>query len=152
MALKAFELISIVLAALVGGMFWGPWLALSRTMNTFEPETFLAVTHRMTRNMAPLMTALMPAALLSIAPVLLVTFGHRPATFYLTLAALILYGLALLVTVVVEVPIVKRIATWTATTLPADWRRLRDRWGAFHVVRVVSALAGLTLLVAGALV
>ena len=45
-----------------------------------------------------------------------------------------------------------RIATWTATTLPADWRRLRDRWGAFHVVRVVSALAGLTLLVAGALV
>lgn len=151
MALKAFEVISIVLAALVGGMFWGPWLALSRTMSTFEPETFLAVTHRMTRNMAPLMTALMPAALLSIAPVLLISFGRRPATFWLALAGMALYALALLVTVVIEVPIVTRIATWTAATLPVNWRQLRDRWGAFHVVRVASALAGLTFLVVGAL-
>ena len=67
------------------------------------------------------MTALTPVAPLSIAPVL------------------------------VEVPIVKQIAPWTPRTLPANWRQLRDRWGAFHIVRVVAGIAGLAFLVAGAI-
>jgi uncharacterized membrane protein len=58
---------------------------------------------------------------------------------------------ALLVTVLIEVPIVKQIETWTASTLPGNWEQLRDRWGAFHVVRVIAALAGLVLLVVGAI-
>ena len=151
MTLKTLELISIVLAAFVGGMFWGPWLALSRSMNTFAPEVFLAVVHQMNRNMAPLMTAMMPIALASMIPVLIIAYGARPATFYLTLAGLAFFVVALLVTVIIEVPIVKQIATWTLSTLPSDWRRLRDRWGAFHVVRVLAGGGGLLSLVAAAI-
>jgi uncharacterized membrane protein len=149
MTLKIWQLISIVLAAFVAGMFHGPWIALSRSLRRFEPEIFLAIVRRMNRNMAPVMTILMPAALLSIVPVLYLSHNQQPWTFYLNLAGLALFILALLVTVVVEVPIVKEIETWTVSTLPVNWQQMRDRWGAFHVVRMVAALAGVVLLVAG---
>src|SRR5437588_11483649 len=126
MTMKIWELISIVLAALASGLFFGPWLALSRSMATFEPEVFLAIVDRMNRNMAPVMTILMPAALLSLVPVLFISYNERPETFYLTLTALALFLVALLVTVLVEVPIVKQIATWTVSTLPDHWQPLRD--------------------------
>jgi len=97
------------------------------------------------------MTILMPAALLSILPVLIISYSDRPSTFYLFSAGLVLFMIALLVTLLIEVPISGRVKTWTITTLPENWQQLRDRWGAFHVVRVVASLAGLGLLVGGAI-
>jgi uncharacterized membrane protein len=151
MTLKIWELISIVLSTLVSGLFWGPWLALSRSMTTFEPRVFLAIVDRMNRNMAAVMTILMPSALLSIVPVLFLSYNQRPATFYLTLTGLVLFIVALLVTMLVEVPIVKQIATWTVSTLPDNWQQLRDRWGAFHIIRIVASIVGLVLLLVGAI-
>ena len=150
MALKLCHLISIFLSALVAGVFWGPWLALSRSLSSFEPDVYLAIVHRLGRNLGPVMTFLLPISLLSMLPVLFLTYGHKPLAFFLTLAGLALFFIALLVTVLVEVPLVQQMHTWTAATLPSNWQRLRDRWGAFHMVRVVSGLAGLALLVAGA--
>jgi uncharacterized membrane protein len=151
MTLKVWKLVSIVLSALVGGMYWAPWLALTRSMRTFKPEVFLAVVERLNRNMAPLMTALTPIALLSIMPVLFLSYNDHPTTFYLNVAGLIAFIVALLVTTIVEVPIVKQIATWTISSLPDNWQKLRDRWGAFHIIRVVAGILGVTLLVAGAI-
>ena len=151
MRLKIWEIVSIILSAVVGGMYWGPWLALSRSLPTFKPEVFLAIVDRMNRNMESVMTVLTPVALLSVVPVLFFSFNQRPKTFYLNLAGLTCFVVALLVTMLVEVPIVKQIVTWTPGTLPANWQQLRDRWGAFHVVRVVMGIAGLGLLAAGAI-
>ncbi|MGD0629346.1 MAG: DUF1772 domain-containing protein [Terracidiphilus sp.] len=151
MALKICELVSIVLSALVTGVFWGPWVGLSRSMASFEPEVFLAIVRRLSTNIAPVMTFLMPVALLSIIPVLIFSYGERPKTFYLFLGGLFLFVVALGVTMLVEVPIVKQIETWTVATLPANWMQLRDRWGSFHVIRVIASIAGLALLVAGAI-
>jgi ABC-type sulfate transport system permease component len=75
--MKTWELISIVLSALVAGMFHGPWIALSRSMSTFGPEVFLAIVERMNCNMAPVMTVLMPAALLSIIAVMYLSYHER---------------------------------------------------------------------------
>ena len=50
------------------------------------------------------------------------------------------------VTVLVEVPMVKEMVTWTVATLPANWQQVRDRWVRFHVIRVVAGLASLVLL------
>ena len=146
MILKICELISIILLTLVSGMYWGPWLALSRSMATFKPDVFLAIVHRMNRNMAPLMTILMPVAMLSTFPILLFSYSKQPTTFYLTLVALLLFAVTLVVTVRVEVPIVKQIETWTVPTLPPNWQQFRDRWGAFHIIRIVPSLVGLVLL------
>ena len=115
MTLKIFEITSIVLLALVGGLYWGPWLALSRSLATFEPEVFLAIVKRMNRNVAPFMTILMPVALLSTVPVPFLSYNKRPETFYLTVTGLALFIATLLVTVLVEVPIVKQIETWTSS-------------------------------------
>jgi uncharacterized membrane protein len=151
MNLKICELISIVLSALVGGMYWGPWLALSRSMRTFKPEVFLDIVDRMNRNMESVMTVLTPVALISIAPVLFTSYHEQPRTFYLTLAGFALFVVALVVTMLIEVPIVKQIVMWTVETLPGNWQQLRDRWVAFHIIRVVAGIGGLAFLVAGAM-
>lgn len=148
--MKSWQLVNLVFSIAVSGMFWGPWLALSRSMPAFEPEFFLAVVRRLNRNMAPVMTVLMPGALLSALPVLVVSYGDHPGTFGLTLAGLALFVVALLVTMLVEVPIVRRIDTWTVSTLPDDWQRLRDRWGTYHLVRIATSVAGLGALLVAA--
>jgi uncharacterized membrane protein len=129
--MKTWELISIVLSALVAVMFHGPWAALSRSMSTFMPEVFLAIIDRMNRNMAPVMTVLMPAALLSIIPVLFLSYHEQPLPFYLSATAFVLFIVALLVTVLVEVPIVEEIATWIVSRLPTNWQQLRDGFISF---------------------
>jgi uncharacterized membrane protein len=149
--LNVFELISLTLSALVMGVFWGPWVGLTRSVTTFGPDVFLAVGYRLNVNLEPLMTVLMPVALLSAVPVLVLAYPDRPVTFALQLAGLVLFVLALVVTVIVEVPIAKRIRSWTLDTMPADWRAQRDRWSSFHLVRVATAIAGLMLMIAGAL-
>ncbi|MCU1323167.1 MAG: hypothetical protein JWM43_2816 [Acidobacteriaceae bacterium] len=151
MNIKTWELISIVLSAFVAEMFHGPWIALSRSMKTFPPDIFLALVDRMNRNMAPVMTVLMPATLLSVIPVLLLSWHGYPKTFYLNLAALVLFIVALIVTVLVEVPIVEQIVTWKVSSLPSNWQQLRDRWTKFHVIRVATGLASLILLVIAAI-
>jgi hypothetical protein len=151
MTLKIFELASIVLSALVGGMYWGPWLALTRSIDTFKPAVFLDVVDRLNGNMAGLMTVLTPLGLVSIIPVLILSHTRRPVTFYLNLAGFCSFAVALLVTVLIEVPIVKQITGWTAATLPGNWTQLRDRWSSFHIVRVVAGVAGVALPVAGAI-
>jgi uncharacterized membrane protein len=149
MALKVFELLSIVLLMIVGGLYWGPWVALSRSMATFEPGVFLAIVKRMNRNMEPVMTVLMPVALVSTLPVMALSFEKERYTFYLTMAGLAMFLVTLIVTLVVEVPIVKQMDRWTISTLPDNWQELRDRWGAFHLLRIVPAVAGLILLLVG---
>src|SRR5262245_8789071 len=150
MFLHLWQFISICLAALVAGVFFGPWLGLSRSIETFPPEVFLAIGHRMIANLAPIMPILMPAAMLSIVSVLFLSYPTQPVTFYLAIAGLGMYVVALVVTLAVEVPIDNQIRVWTVSSLPPDWYRLRDRWASFHVVRTGASLAGLALLVAGA--
>ena len=150
MALKVCELISIVLLMGVSGMYWGPWLALSRSLAAFEPEVFLPIVNQMGRNMGPLMTVLTPVALLSTVPVLFLAYQGHPVVFYLTLTSLILFVITLAVTMLIEVPIVGQMTTWTASTLPSNWRQLRDRWVTFHLARIIPSVIGLVLfLIAG---
>ena len=151
MTLRIWQLTSIVLSALVAGMFYGPWAALSRSFSTLDSTVFLPIVDRMNKNMAPIMTVLMPASFLSMVPVLIMSYSAHPAVFYLTLAAFALLIVALLVTVLVEVPIVEQIVTWMPSMLPDNWQQLRDRWGRFHIIRIIAGVSGLILLVVAAI-
>ena len=151
MSVKLAALVSILAAALAGGMFWGPWLALTISMRHFTPHVFLVLTARLSRNIGGIMTYLLPLALLAMLPVLWLAYSQQPTTFYCTLTAFGLYLIALVVTVRVEVPLVQQMEHWTVATLPPDWEQIRDRWGAFHLIRVGSSILGLGLLVTGAL-
>lgn len=149
--LKVLEILNIVLAALVGGMYWGPWLALTISLKKLELNVFLAVARRLNHNMSGLMTVLTPLSLLAGIPVLLLAYPEQPSLFWLTLTGSLCFLLALVVTVAIEAPIVKQVITWTEATLPPDWEQLRNRWSRFHVIRVGAGLAGLVCMVTGAL-
>jgi hypothetical protein len=149
-ALRLLDILSITLAVLVFGVFWGPWLALTRSISALTPDVFLVVVHRLDKNLGAIMGILFPVTLLSLVPVLIITVGQS-ASFILALVGFLLFVLALVVTAAVEVPIVKHIRGWTATTIPPGWERLRDRWVSFHLLRVIPGLVGIVLLLAGAL-
>jgi hypothetical protein len=78
-------------------------------------------------------------------------YRRGSGAFYPTLAGLALFVVALLITLLVEVPLDNQFEGWTVTTLPANWQELRDRWEWFHVIRSWVSVAGLALLLAGAL-
>ena len=152
MALKFFEIVNLTLAAIVGGMYWGPWLALSRSLNKFEPTAFLAVVRQLNRNMAPIMTVLSPLSVLTTAATAVFYWlAHEYRQLYFTVGGLLFFIIAVVVTVVIEVPIVERIVTWTVTALPVDWEQQRDKWQKNHVTRVVSGLVGVVLLLCAAI-
>jgi hypothetical protein len=150
MPLALLDVLAIVLAALVLGVFWGPWLALTRSMRTLTPAVFLTIVHLLDRNLGRNMTVLFPVTLLTICAVAALSFASTTA-FVLTLASLALFVVTLIVTAAVEVPIVAQIRGWTVTSMPTNWQTLRDRWLAFHLLRVIPGMLGLALLVAGAL-
>jgi hypothetical protein len=149
--LASWQFISILLLALVPGVFWGTWLGLSRSMASLAPEVFLTVGHTMIVNLGTIMAILMPAAILAVLPVLYLTYRERSRAFYLTLAGFGLFIAALLITLMVEVPIDNQIEGWTVTTLPDNWQQLRDRWEWFHFLRSWVSVLGLALLLGGAL-
>jgi hypothetical protein len=148
--LRLLDILSITLATLVLGVFWGPWVGLTRSIGSLSPDVLLVVVHRLDKNLGRLMSVLFPVALVSIIPVLVLTIS-RPISFFLTLGGFLMFVLALVVTAAVEVPIVTQIRRWTVSTMPADWGQRRDRWVSFHLLRVLPGIAGVVLLVAGAL-
>lgn len=148
--MSALLVAGIVLVGLVVGVYWGPWIGLTRAIATFEPAVLLPLVARLSANLAPVMTVLMPLALLVVAAVVAVAaFGH-PVTLILSAVAFVLLALTLVVTMAVEVPIVTTIESWTVDTLPPDWRERRDRWVSFHLLRVVPGVVVLALLATAA--
>jgi uncharacterized membrane protein len=133
---------TIVLFALVMGVFWGTWFSLSRTMDRLSAETFVAVGHQMIQNLGAPMAILMPLALLSALVTLALLWpSRRTAAFWWLLAGFLLMVAALVITLAVEVPIDNQIETWTAATLPADWRSIQSRWELFHTIRTFASIA-----------
>ncbi len=101
MLLRILEFFSVMLAAAVMAMFLGPWAALTRSLSRLEPAAFVPVLHRLSPNMAEVMTVLMPAALVAMVPVMVLTAGQG-FTFYAYLVSFALLALALVVTMAIE--------------------------------------------------
>jgi uncharacterized membrane protein len=149
---RIVQFVNVLLFALVMGVFWGTWFSLSRSIAAIRAETFLEVGHTMIANLGRPMSVLMPAALLSSVPLLIVLFRRRRiAAFNLALASLALMVGALVVTLAVNVPIDVEINQWTANTLPPDWTTTRDRWEFYHTVRTFASIAAVGFAVASAL-
>jgi len=79
---RAAQATTIVLFALVVGVFWGTWFSLSRTMSQLSAETFLAVGHEMIQNLGMPMAILLPLALLSALITLALLWPNRSAVFW----------------------------------------------------------------------
>jgi uncharacterized membrane protein len=144
---------TIVLFALVMGVFWGTWFALSRTMDRLSAATFLAVGHQMIHNLGQPMAILLPLALLSALVTLALLWPRRhAAAFWWTAAGFLLMVAALVVTLAVEVPIDHRIQVWTVATLPADWRSTQSRWEQWHTIRSLLSIGAVVAVAIAAVV
>jgi hypothetical protein len=151
--IRAAQATTIVLFSLVMGVFWGTWFSLSRTMDQLSGETFVAVGHQMIQNLGLPMAILLPLALLSaLVTLALLRQGRQTVAFWWVLAGFLLMAVALGITLAVEVPIDNQISSWTATTLPGDWRSIQARWEQFHTVRTFLSIAAVIAVTIGAAV
>ena len=99
------------------------------------------------------MRILLPASILSAVPIMYVLYRRRESSaFVLTTLAVVLMLAALAVTLLVNVPLDYRFVEWTVSTLPPDWRAIRDRWEFYHGVRTILSVAALSSLVGSVLV
>lgn len=149
---KGIQFVTLLLFALVTGVFWGTWFSLSRSMAAITPATFLEVGRLMIANLGGPMSVLMPASLLS-AFVLCVSLfrGRHTRANVFASAALVLMAIALVTTLVVNVPIDRQIQSWTIASLPPEWKAIRDRWEFYHGLRTLISLAALASLFASTL-
>jgi uncharacterized membrane protein len=140
---KILLLITGVILVLVTGVFWGTWFSLSRTMYTFPAETFIAIGKQIMQNVAVGMAIMMPLGIVGLLALLFMAGRRKKAHFYWLLSTLILFVLALAITLFIEVPIDNQIKTWTIASLPANWQVIRDRWQFYHTDRTFISLAGI---------
>jgi uncharacterized membrane protein len=142
---KLLELITGVLLTLVSGVFWGTWFSLSRSMHVLTPDIFITIGKQIMQNVAVTMSIIMPASIIALVILLISSWKNKGAYFYCVLTALVLFVLALIITLSVEVPIDNQIASWTPSTVPGDWADIRDRWERFHTMRTFLSLGSVTL-------
>jgi hypothetical protein len=134
------QFLALFMLMLVTGIFWGPWFALHRSIGDFNAAEFIHIVQVMAANLAKPMRIMMPVCILFIA---LHVVQHQ---HYLAIISLSLLLVALLITMLVEVPIVNQVKQWTVGSLPSDWEEIRDRWVTFHVIRTAAAIISFSCL------
>lgn len=151
MKLKVIEFITLLLGALVMGVFWGTWFTLTRTLDDFSASEFIHIGKTIISNVAIPMSIIMPVTLLFM--LLAVLFSRRvnKDSFYLYCGAFFLMVVTLLITVSIEVPIDNKIKMWTSATVPSDWKPLRHRWNQFHTTRTFTSMASIAFFAWGIL-
>jgi uncharacterized membrane protein len=112
-------------------------------MYRLPAETFVAIGKEIMQNVATGMAIMMPLGIIGLLSLLLMAGRRKKAHFYWLLSALILFVLALAITLLIEVPIDNQIKTWTADSLPGDWQTIRDRWQFYHTDRTFLSIAGM---------
>src|SRR6478752_5170666 len=101
---KLIELISLFLILLVTGVFWGPWIALHRSLPIFTKEEFMKITHAMADNLEKPMRILMPLCIMSLGVSVLLSPDKDKREFACLLGSLGCMLLTLIVTLTIELP------------------------------------------------
>ena len=138
------QVLALLLISLVAGSMFGIWRGYP--IAEYSPATLLEVHKAAIRGLNTLLPAMAVGCLIL---VLIFAFANRsrPAclSVYLATAAAIVVGG--LITRLVNQPINEQVMTWTITTLPHDWVEIRDRWWAWHQVRLSTTIIAQLLLI-----
>src|SRR5262245_4718803 len=105
MKLRTVEFISLMLAALVMGVFWGTWFTLTRSLHVFSVAEFIHIGKTIIGNVAIPMAIIMPATLVLMLFAIVLSRRINRLSFLLYSVAFVLMVITLIITVVVEVPI-----------------------------------------------
>ena len=69
----------------------------------------------------------------------LLPLTHDAVRSWFAVAA-VLTAIVLVITIALEVPINRKVASWTPGAAPANWTAVRDRWLWYHLARTVVGL------------
>ncbi len=151
MAVKVARFVNLVLAGVLTGNEFGGWAGTHPALRTLPPAAHVRAEQAVTRRFGAIMPFLMTATIVSCAPVLALAGDRRSAGYRCTLAGMLCYLAMLGVTFAGNMPINRRTLELSADVEPSAWLALRARWDRWHALRNALNLAGLGLLVAGAL-
>lgn len=140
MKLNIFTFLTLVLLALISGVFWGTWFTLTRSLEFFSAAEFIHIGKTIIANVAFPMSIIMPSAIVFLVLTLWFYPRKRSSGFYLGIIALVFLLITLWITVGIEVPIDNQIKNWDEGSLPVNWEDIRHRWKTFHALRTLSAL------------
>jgi hypothetical protein len=134
------QFLALFLLMLVTGIFWGPWFSLHRSIKVFNEEEFIHIVKTLAANLAVPMRILMPSCILLMLLSAIIYPDKNSFGFYLNMTAFGLSIIFLVITILVEVPIVTQIKQWTVESIPSNWDTIRDRWLKFHVIRTFASI------------
>jgi hypothetical protein len=137
--LVILQFLTLVLSALVLGVFWGTWFTLTRSIDSFSAAEFIHIGNVIIANVAVPMSMLMPSAIIIMFLSIWMYRDRKSAAFYSAIFSLVLLLVTLLITLLVLVPIDNNIKQWTSESLPENWNLIRDRWDRFHFARTVTS-------------
>jgi len=139
---------SLLLAALVVGTLFGVRLFLNPA--GLHANSYVVLQQQAIRTMNRVMPALGAVTILLTLAAAVLGRGDR-TRFFLMLAAVGCFAAIGLITRFLNQPINAVVSAWRPELPPTDWTRLRDEWWRWHLVRLSTGLAGLSLLIAATL-
>ncbi len=145
--LFVLNFLAVLILMLVTGVFWGPWFALSRSFKLFSAEEFIKIAKVMSTNLGVPMRFMLPCCIVLLLASVYIYPDKSSPGFYFDIVALALITVSLIVTIWVEVPIVKNVEQWTETILPANWMAIRSRWVSFHRIRTFASVISFACLI-----
>lgn len=127
MALRIARLVNLVLAGLLTGNEVGTKAVVHPALDTLPPDARFRAERAVVGRYGRVMPVLMPLTMLSVVPILVAIRDRRSLAFRATLAAVAAYGAMVVVTVVGELPINRRLLDAPLQAPPADFAELRRR-------------------------
>jgi hypothetical protein len=139
----------IVISVILAGLLAGQMLAIAIANHAARslPETSWTLRFQAENE---LFTMTMPASLLlplfGLIGSAILTVSTQRGMFS---AAVALEVVVLVITMAIEVPINKQVASWKAGSAPSTWMAIRDRWLSFHWLRTAVGACSFTCGVVG---
>ena len=139
-----------VLSVLVLGLMCGSELNVAAfghpTLNRQSLETHIPVRASLATLFGRVMPFWMTGSTLLNLLLLLPSQGLTGSAWRLAAIALAIQVLAVIFSLVAPVPINNRIARWTSSTLPLDWKAQEQRWDVYHWFRTFGLIIAFALL------
>jgi uncharacterized membrane protein len=152
MALKIARFVNLILAGMLTGNEFGGWAAVHPALSNLPARAHIQAEQAVYRRYGAIMPFFMTFTIVSAIPVLSLARNRRSAAFRFTFAGMMCFALMLLVTLIGNVPINKRLLELPPQEKSyEEFLELRRRWDRLHVVRNLLNIAGLSFSCLGAL-
>ena len=141
------SLLAVLLVGLIGGLLVGTAIDHNR-LKVLDAVAWTSARHSIDAVFSKILPWWWNSTLLLL---FFAAYLHQGSARWLFLSAGVLLIAGIVVTLVVEVPINKQIASWTPSTIPANWKELRARWLTFHNVRSAAGALAFACALLGAM-